>query len=97
MLYNGNYGKAFANQVLNVELVAAGTQFAAGSVSRSAMNTLFEANRWMVFRNTVNGRLHWDFVSLPNLSRTITKEKNLVCGREVCCPAGGRQYGQRQD
>jgi hypothetical protein len=53
-----------ANDVLGLEIVAGGTTFAAGSDSQNAFNTLFEGDHWMIFRNTLTGVLHWDFVSL---------------------------------
>jgi hypothetical protein len=53
-----------ANDVLGIEMDASGTTFAAGSSSQNAFATLFEGNRWMIFRNTLTGVLHWDFVSL---------------------------------
>ncbi|KAI0067696.1 polysaccharide lyase family 8 protein [Artomyces pyxidatus] len=61
LLYNGNYGKDYANDVFDVEIEAGGTSLAAGSASRSAFNVLWQANPWMIFRNTVTNVLHWDF------------------------------------
>ncbi|KAF8078588.1 polysaccharide lyase family 8 protein [Lyophyllum atratum] len=69
ILYNGNYGNA--NDLLNLEIAAGGTQFQANSVSKAAFSTLLDANQWMTFRNVVTGVLHWDFsvlgriISLP--------------------------------
>jgi hypothetical protein len=42
---------ASSNDVLNLETEAAGTQFAANATSKTALETLFDANRWMIFRN----------------------------------------------
>ena len=53
-----------ANDVLDLEIEAGGTTFAAGSDSQNAFATLIEGDRWMIFRNTLTGVLHWDFVSL---------------------------------
>lgn len=71
ILYNGNYGKDYANDILNLEIAAAGTQFQASSESTAAFSSLLDANQWMIFRNVVTGVLHWDFsvlgriISLP--------------------------------
>ena len=52
-----------ANDILDLEIAAAGTQFAAGADSKMAFATLFSGNKWMIYRNTLTGILHWDFVS----------------------------------
>ncbi|KAH9486902.1 Hyaluronate lyase [Psilocybe cubensis] len=59
MLYNGNYG--VTNDLLDLEVEAGGTQFAANSDSQDAFATLFDGDRWMIFRNSITGVLHWDF------------------------------------
>lgn len=55
-----------AEGVVQLETLAIGTQLAAGlgTPIRTAISTLFDANRWMIFRNTVSNRIHWDFVRL---------------------------------
>ncbi|GLB36185.1 putative polysaccharide lyase family 8, N terminal alpha-helical domain [Lyophyllum shimeji] len=64
ILYNGNYGKDYINDILDVEIEAAGTEFAANSTSQTALTTLFDGSRWMIYRNAVTGVLHWDFSAL---------------------------------
>ncbi|KAH7931010.1 polysaccharide lyase family 8 protein [Leucogyrophana mollusca] len=64
ILYNGNYGKDFTNDVLNLETEAGGTQFAAGDVSKAAFGTLFNGDQWMIYRNIRTNVLHWDFSAL---------------------------------
>lgn len=64
ILYNGNYGKDYVNDILDLEVAAAGTQFAAGADSKTAFATLFSGNKWMIYRNTLTGVLHWDFSAL---------------------------------
>ncbi|TCD71496.1 hypothetical protein EIP91_008877 [Steccherinum ochraceum] len=61
IIYNGNYGKDFANDVLFLEIVAGGTQYAAGDVSKDAFSNLIDADQWMIYRNVLTGVLHWDF------------------------------------
>ncbi|KAJ3548815.1 hypothetical protein NM688_g5250 [Phlebia brevispora] len=65
VLYNGNYGKDFANDVLLLEIDAGGTQFAAGPTTESVFATLIDGDQWMIYRNVITGVLHWDFVSIP--------------------------------
>ncbi|KAG6827678.1 hypothetical protein H0H92_010809 [Tricholoma furcatifolium] len=64
MLYNGNYGKDYLNDILGIEIEAAGTEFTADASSQAAYETLFEGDTWMLIRNTVTGLLHWDFSAL---------------------------------
>ncbi|KAF8168065.1 polysaccharide lyase family 8 protein [Crassisporium funariophilum] len=64
MLYNGNYGKDYTNDILDLEVEAGGTTFAAGADSQNAFATLFDGHRWMIFRNSLTGVLHWDFSAL---------------------------------
>ncbi|KAJ3548404.1 hypothetical protein NM688_g5302 [Phlebia brevispora] len=61
IIYNGNYGKDYANDVFDFELEAAGTQFQASGASRTAFETLWTGNPWMVYRNIFTNVLHWDF------------------------------------
>ncbi|KAH0590691.1 hypothetical protein H2248_000821 [Termitomyces sp. 'cryptogamus'] len=71
IIYNGNYGKDYANDVLALEIAADVTQFKAGEASQETFTTLLDASQWMIFRNVVTGGLHWDFsvlgriISLP--------------------------------
>ena len=58
-----------ANDVLGLEIIAAGTKHSAqnsrsGAVSQKAFESLLDADRWMIYRNTKTGVVHWDFVSL---------------------------------
>ncbi|KAF8973958.1 polysaccharide lyase family 8 protein [Flammula alnicola] len=78
ILYNGNYGKDYANDLLDLEVEAGGTMFAASSDSQNALATLFDGDRWMIFRNTITGVLHWDFsvlgrfISFPVIDQQAT-------------------------
>ncbi|KAG6842628.1 hypothetical protein C0991_000155 [Blastosporella zonata] len=71
ILYNGNYGKDYVNDILALELAAGGTEYQATTVSKAAFTTLLSADQWMIFRNVFTGVLHWDFsvlgriISLP--------------------------------
>lgn len=52
------------NDVLELEIEAGGTRFAATGDSKSAFLGLMNGTQWMIYENTVTGVLHWDFVSL---------------------------------
>nr|VWO96784.1 Hyaluronate lyase (EC (Hyaluronidase) (HYase) [Ganoderma boninense] len=72
VLYNGNYGKDYANDVLGLEIIAAGTKHSAqnsrsGAVSQKAFESLLDADRWMIYRNTKTGVVHWDFSVLDRM------------------------------
>jgi hypothetical protein len=61
------------NQVLRLEIAAAGTPFSAPSDAVRAIETLIDGDRWMIYRNTNTKVLHWDFVriSLSNLQNAV--------------------------
>ena len=56
------------NDVLALEIEAAGTEFEAGTTSKDAFASLIDGDQWMIYRNVETGVLHWDFVSLSFLS-----------------------------
>ncbi|KAG8905392.1 hypothetical protein FRB99_009005 [Tulasnella sp. 403] len=61
ILYNGNYGKDYANLVLSLEIPAAGTRWSANQTTRTAFETHIDGSQWMIYRNTKTGVEHWDF------------------------------------
>ncbi|KAJ6575156.1 polysaccharide lyase family 8 protein [Mycena capillaripes] len=61
IIYNGNYGKDFTNDVVDLEVEAGGTQFQASPASQVAFATLFDGDSWMIYKNVLTGVLHWDF------------------------------------
>ncbi|KAI0307724.1 polysaccharide lyase family 8 protein [Multifurca ochricompacta] len=65
LLYNGNYGKDYSNDVLELQIDAAGTQYSADITSRGAFETLIDGDQWMVYLNVETSVLHWDFSVLP--------------------------------
>ncbi|KAF9499708.1 polysaccharide lyase family 8 protein [Pleurotus eryngii] len=67
ILYNGNYGKDYANDVLALEIATGGTQFEATADSMNAFSTLLDGNQWMIYKNTVTNVLHWDFSVLGRI------------------------------
>ena len=56
-----------ANDVLALELAAAGTQYAAPDDSKAAFETLMDGDRWMIYRNTQTDVNHWDFSVLQRM------------------------------
>ncbi|KAJ7487640.1 polysaccharide lyase family 8 protein [Mycena galericulata] len=61
ILYNGNYGKDYTNDVVDLEIEAGNTQFEATPASQTALATLLDGDRWMIYTNALTGVLHWDF------------------------------------
>lgn len=61
ILYNGNYGKDYTNDDLDLEVEAGGTRFEAGAASKDALATLLDGDTWMLYQNVLTGVLHWDF------------------------------------
>ncbi|KAL7285292.1 hypothetical protein ACG7TL_000387 [Trametes sanguinea] len=64
IIYNGNYGKDYTNDVLALEIAAAGTQYSANNSntgSQAAFETLLQGDLWMIYRNVLTEVLHWDF------------------------------------
>ncbi|KAK7064199.1 polysaccharide lyase family 8 protein, partial [Favolaschia claudopus] len=64
ILYNGNYGKDFTNDIVDLEVESAQTQFAGSQINQAAFGTLFDGDAWMIYKNTLTGVLHWDFSAL---------------------------------
>ncbi|KAI0825161.1 polysaccharide lyase family 8 protein [Trametes gibbosa] len=67
IIYNGNYGKDYENDLFSFEIEAGGTQFQAGSDARTALETLVDGDQWMIYRNIFTNVLHWDFSVLGRL------------------------------
>ncbi|KAH6917349.1 chondroitin AC lyase [Coprinopsis sp. MPI-PUGE-AT-0042] len=67
VLYNGNYGKDYTTAVLDVEVIAAGTQFAANAAQRQVFDVLVDGHRWMIFYNTISQILHFDFSAIGRM------------------------------
>ncbi|KAN0135704.1 polysaccharide lyase family 8 protein [Lactarius tabidus] len=65
LLYNGNYGAVYSADVLELQIDAAGTQYAANTTSQVAFETLIDGDQWMIVRNVQTDVLHWDLSTLP--------------------------------
>ncbi|KAF8216201.1 polysaccharide lyase family 8 protein [Mycena galopus ATCC 62051] len=61
IIYNGNYGKDFTNDIVDLEVEAGGTQFQVNPAGQAAFGTLFEGDSWMIYYNALTQVLHWDF------------------------------------
>jgi len=55
---------ASSNDVLELQIDAADTQYASNATSQAAFETLIDGDQWMIYRNVKTNVLHWDFVSL---------------------------------
>ena len=59
-----------SNDVLELQIDAAGTLYAADATSQHAFETLIDGDQWMIYHNVVTNILHWDFVSPPSFQPT---------------------------
>lgn len=58
-------GPCSLNGVLDVEITAASTPYAAGEESIDAVETLVDGDSWMVYENSETGVVHWDTSVVP--------------------------------
>ncbi|KAI0029629.1 polysaccharide lyase family 8 protein [Vararia minispora EC-137] len=83
IIYNGNYGKDYLNDIFNFEIEAAGTKFQATNASHEAVVTLLQADAWMIFRNVLTNVLHWDYsvlgriIAIPVADNQATENTKL--------------------
>jgi hypothetical protein len=63
--------------MLELQIDAAGTQYAASDTSQHAFETLIDGDQWMIYRNVKTNVLHWDFVSplISDFPRKLKKVK----------------------
>ncbi|KAG6850521.1 hypothetical protein H0H93_012522 [Arthromyces matolae] len=91
ILYNGNYGKDYTNDITGFEIEAGGTEFGANATEQAALGTLFDGDKWMIYANSLTGTLHWDFIldlgkmwssnSLINFAKSLSQSaKNANAG-----------------
>ncbi|KAJ7190753.1 polysaccharide lyase family 8 protein [Mycena pura] len=79
LLYNGAYGKDYANDVFNLEICSGGTQFEATPASMAAFTDLLVADQWMIFLNTVTNILHWDYTVIGrNLAQPVSDKQQAA-------------------
>ncbi|KAI1797852.1 polysaccharide lyase family 8 protein [Ganoderma leucocontextum] len=67
IIYNGNYGQDFENDILEIEIEVVDTEFQASVEVQEVVEVLIEADQWMIFRNIFTDTLHWDFSVLGRL------------------------------
>ncbi|KAK0465139.1 galactose mutarotase-like domain-containing protein [Desarmillaria tabescens] len=72
LLYNGNYGKDYSNDVLQLEYAAAGTEFEANSDSKTAFEALIDGDKWMIYYNTLTASALGRFISFPVIDGQAT-------------------------
>ncbi|KAF7327253.1 Polysaccharide lyase family 8 protein [Mycena kentingensis (nom. inval.)] len=79
LLYNGGYGKDYANDVLNLEICSGGTSFEANASAMTTFASLLTADWWMIFRNTVTNVLHWDYTVIGrNLAEPVSDNQEAA-------------------
>ncbi|KIK62001.1 polysaccharide lyase family 8 protein [Collybiopsis luxurians FD-317 M1] len=80
ILYNGNYGQVYSSDVLDLELIAAGTQYSGNTTTINTMETIFNGDAWMIYQNEVTGVLHWDFSVLGRFISFPVADKQATSG-----------------
>ncbi|KAJ7765823.1 polysaccharide lyase family 8 protein [Mycena maculata] len=83
LLYNGAYGKDYANDVFNLEICAGGTEFQSGNTSMAAFTDLLLADQWMIFFNTITSVLHWDYTVIGRNIAQPVSDKNDAATLEL--------------
>ncbi|KAJ7788237.1 polysaccharide lyase family 8 protein [Mycena olivaceomarginata] len=83
LLYNGAYGKDYANDVFNLEICSGGTQFQAADAAKSVFTSLLLADQWMIFRNTITNILHWDYTVIGRNIAQPVADKNDAATLEL--------------
>ncbi|KAJ7470969.1 polysaccharide lyase family 8 protein [Mycena latifolia] len=83
LLYNGAYGKDYANDVFNLEICSGGTQFEAGSTAKDTFTSLVVADHWMIFRNTITNILHWDYTAIGRNIAQPVSSNNVAAKLEL--------------
>lgn len=89
-------GGVSINQVLALELIAAGTSWQGDFATTSAVETLFDGSQWMIYRNAKTDALHWDIVRqrIYVISRTVlthTTSAQSTIGRMISFPVADGQ------
>ncbi|VDC01511.1 unnamed protein product [Peniophora sp. CBMAI 1063] len=83
LLYNGNYGKDFANDVMALEIEAGGSEFAANDTGMQAFESFWDANQWMIVYNTATGVLHWDLSCVGRMISFPTDDNQATAGLKI--------------
>ncbi|OCH96195.1 galactose mutarotase-like protein [Obba rivulosa] len=83
IIYNGNYGKDYLNDILGVEIDAGGTRYAAGSTVQSAFTALIDGIQWMIYRNVLTSVLHWDFSVLGRMISWPVADKQATGSMKI--------------
>ncbi|KAG8736368.1 hypothetical protein FRC10_009393 [Ceratobasidium sp. 414] len=69
IIYTGNYGKDFANSIMELEITAMGTQYQANKTVQDSFGRFIGGSQWSTFVNTVTEVPHWD---MSVIGRMIT-------------------------
>ncbi|KAG9127060.1 hypothetical protein FRC07_000847 [Ceratobasidium sp. 392] len=60
IIYTGNYGKDFANSIMELETAAVGTQYQANKTVQDSFGRFIGGSQWMTVVNTITKVPHWD-------------------------------------
>ncbi|KAJ7149832.1 polysaccharide lyase family 8 protein [Mycena crocata] len=83
LLYNGYVQFTTANDVFNLEISAAGTQFQAASSAIAVFTQLLISDHWMTFRNTITDILHWDYTVIGRHIAEPVIDNNAAAGLKL--------------
>ncbi|KAF9056201.1 polysaccharide lyase family 8 protein [Panaeolus papilionaceus] len=96
LLYNGNYGKDFINGLVDLELVAVGTEYAAPTDIQASLETLIFGSQWMTIRNVLTKTTHWDLSVLSRFLIFPVADLQATSGLRLTLPSLGelgRKWG----
>jgi hypothetical protein len=73
--------------MIGLGLESAGTEFSPDSDAQNTFATLTDGDSWMIFRNSLTGVLHWDFVSNASTCLSASDQRfQSVLGRFISFP-----------
>ncbi|KAI8880890.1 polysaccharide lyase family 8 protein [Backusella circina FSU 941] len=67
LLYTGNYGKDYINDLLNVFVETAGTNLEPSTASQDAFMTLMQGTEWMMFGDSKLNTILWQYSTIGRM------------------------------
>lgn len=80
VLYNGNYGKDFINDVLAVMIETKETRLAPSETVQEAFETLMSGTEWMIMADTKLNKLMWQYSPIGRMVSFMYKDKQASGG-----------------
>lgn len=79
LLYNGNYGKDYINDLLSVFIETKGTPLQPTVPIQNAFNTLISGSEWMIMADTKLKKLLWQYSTIGRMV-SLRYSENLASG-----------------